>query len=235
MTSVANCKNLKELHFPGSSFQDPDIAFLADTMKNFTSLKVLNLRNQIITAVAVSENLAVALGSLVHLEKLLLPKGEGMVDAAILFIQQLQNLHNLQFLSMTEILNDESIEHLGESAQAGHLTRICHLMLEINHRITESGWKAFFQAADNMSQLSHLDISRVYNQQIKCHATTVTSFVRFVSRLPSLVKLSMLGWLLDEEDMKMLNAMKDNHPQSNSLYIHYKWILPLYPNMEEET
>ncbi|CAH2296880.1 baculoviral IAP repeat-containing 1-like [Pelobates cultripes] len=235
MTSVANCKNLKELHFPGSSFQDPDIAFLADTMKNFTSLKVLNLRNQIITAADVSENLAVALGSLVHLENLRLPKGEGMVNAAILFIQQLQNLHNLQFLSMTEILNDESIEHLGESARAGHLRRICHLMLEINDRITESGWMTFFQIADNMSQLSHLDISRVYNQQIKCHATTVTSFVRFVSRLPSLVKLSMLGWLLDEEDMKMFNAMKDNHPQSNSLYIHNKWILPFYPNIEEET
>uniref|UniRef100_A0A8C5LNN6 NACHT domain-containing protein n=1 Tax=Leptobrachium leishanense TaxID=445787 RepID=A0A8C5LNN6_9ANUR len=201
----------------------------AETLKNFTSLEVLNLVGQKITDRNVSESLAVALGSLDHLKTLHLSGGTGMLQVANLVIGQLQNLHNLQFLTMAEMMDDESIVQL---AKAGYFRRLRKLELHINNEITESGWREFFQTADNLPELSDLDISRIFTHQIKCHATTVTSFVRFVSRLRSVVKIIMYGWLLDEGDVKMFNAMKENHPQASSLILTFRWVLPFSPKIE---
>uniref|UniRef100_A0A8C5LJM8 NACHT domain-containing protein n=1 Tax=Leptobrachium leishanense TaxID=445787 RepID=A0A8C5LJM8_9ANUR len=172
---------------------------------------------------------SVALGSLDHLKTLHLSGGTGMLQVANLVIGQLQNLHNLQFLTMAEMMDDESIVQL---AKAGYFRRLRKLELHINNEITESGWREFFQTADNLPELSDLDISRIFTHQIKCHATTVTSFVRFVSRLRSVVKIIMYGWLLDEGDVKMFNAMKENHPQASSLILTFRWVLPFSPKIE---
>ncbi|XP_072006266.1 baculoviral IAP repeat-containing protein 1-like [Engystomops pustulosus] len=174
-----------------------------------------------------------ALGSLCHLEKLVLPVGDGMAHAAKLVIKQLCNLPNLQFLNIMEILDDESIALLAEEAKNGTLKKLRELELLVNFNITESGWTTFFEEAEQMPELYLLDISRMYTQQIKSHATTVKSFVRLVSRLPSLVSVKMYGWLLDEDDLNMFNAMKQNHPQSKSLNIYRQWFLPFSPNIEQ--
>uniref|UniRef100_A0A8C5LGT1 NACHT domain-containing protein n=1 Tax=Leptobrachium leishanense TaxID=445787 RepID=A0A8C5LGT1_9ANUR len=84
MTSMKNCLKLKQLYLPGPSLQDSDVACLA-----------------------------VALGSLDHLKTLHLSGGTGMLQVANLVIGQLQNLHNLQFLTMAEMMDDESIVQLG--------------------------------------------------------------------------------------------------------------------------
>ncbi|KAM8961268.1 baculoviral IAP repeat-containing protein 1-like [Pelodytes ibericus] len=232
VTSLTSCNKLKQLNLPGPSLQDTEMACLADTLKHFTSLKVLDLKNQIITAQDVSENLAIALGFLVHLEILLLPRGEGMVHAANRVIDQLEKLPALQFISMTQILNDGSITQLGKSAKAGHLRSIHELQLIANDDITESGWNCFFQTACNMPELTILNISRAYTHHIKCNATTVASFVRFISKLPRVLTVVMYGWLLDKGDIDMFNAMKENHPQSKSLNIYWQWVLPFTPKIE---
>ncbi|XP_075448162.1 baculoviral IAP repeat-containing protein 1-like isoform X2 [Ascaphus truei] len=177
--------------------------------------------------------MALALGSLVHLEELRLPTGEGMAQAAKLFIAQLQKLPNLRILILLEILNDESILELARAAKNGYLKGLRQLDLKVNVSVTESGWRTCFQTADNMPELCKLDLGRMYTHQIKCHATTVKSFVQFVSRLPSLVTIVMHGWLLDADDLNMFNRMKDKHPQSKSLHIVWQWFLPGSPNIEQ--
>lgn len=85
----------------------------------------------------------------------------------------------------------------------------------------------------NMPSLKELNINRMYTHQIKSQASTVTSFVQCVSRLPSLVTVQMWGWLLDEEDFKMFNTMKEQHPQSKSLKLCWQWSLPFSPILQE--
>ncbi|XP_075036640.1 baculoviral IAP repeat-containing protein 1-like [Mixophyes fleayi] len=233
MSSLTTCKKLKELNLCGSVLQDNDMALLAQALKDFTSLKFLNLNKQKITGQDISKAFATALGSLIHLEKLWLPVGEGMTHAAKLIIEQFQNLPNLQFLKMTDILDDESILLLAEATNSSYLKNLQQLELQVNANISESGWTTFFERAGNMQELNHLDISRLYTQQIKSHGSTVTSFVRFVSRLPSLVTILMYGWLLDKDDFNMFNTMKQNHPQSKSLNIAWQWYLLSSPIIED--
>lgn len=57
---------------------------------------------------------AIALGYLTRLEKLWLPLGPGIDNAAKLIIEQFPKMPNLQFLVMTGILDDGSIALLGE-------------------------------------------------------------------------------------------------------------------------
>ncbi|XP_056395617.1 baculoviral IAP repeat-containing protein 1b-like [Hyla sarda] len=232
VTSLTTCKKLKELDLRGTRLQDSDMALIASAMKKFTRLKILNLAKQKIMAKDISETFAIALGSLFYLEKLWLPVGVGMAHSAKLIIEQFQNLPNLRFLAMLEILDDDSIALLAKEAKYGNLKNLQRLDLQVNSNITESGWTTFFEQAKDLPELKHLDISRMYTQQIKSHATTVTSFVKFVSRLPSLVNLLMYGWLLDEDDLNMFNAMKENHPQSKSLTIYWQWVLPFSPTIE---
>ncbi|XP_073440140.1 baculoviral IAP repeat-containing protein 1-like [Dendrobates tinctorius] len=149
-------------------------------------------------------------------------------------INSLTSCNKLKELNLYEtLLQDGDLALLGEEAKFGNLKKIQQLELQANSNITESGWTTFFDQSKDMAELNHLDISRMYTEQIKSHATTVTSFVRFVSRLPSLVNIIMYGWLLDKDDLDMFNAMKLNHPQSKSLNIYWQWILPFSPNIKQ--
>ncbi|XP_063769697.1 baculoviral IAP repeat-containing protein 1-like [Pseudophryne corroboree] len=233
MNSLTTCKKLKELSFFGSVLLENNMALLAAAMKNFTSLRSLNLDRHSIFGTDIAECFATALGFLTHLEKLWLPVGEGMAHAARLIIEQFQHLPNLQFLKMTQILDDESIALLGEMAREGCLKRICNLELNSNDNVSESGWTTFFETAGNMPELNLLNIIRFYTNSINSHATTVTAFVRFVSRLPSLTTIWLLGWLLDKDDLNMFNTMKENHPQSKSLEIIWQMPLPFEANIEK--
>ncbi|XP_018413726.1 PREDICTED: baculoviral IAP repeat-containing protein 1-like [Nanorana parkeri] len=204
----------------------------AEGLKNFTSLKVLNLDRHIIFGADISEHFAIALGSLIHLEKLWLPVGRGMAHAAKLIIEQFQKLPNLKFLVMKEILDDDSIALLGTVAKKGCLRKLCHLALHSSYNVSESGWRTFFETAGDMPELSLLNAARI-NMTMKCHATTVTTFVRFVSRLPSLMTIWMLGWLLDKDDLNMFNSMKEKHPQSKSLEVIWQMPFPFAPNIQD--
>ncbi|XP_071995010.1 baculoviral IAP repeat-containing protein 1-like isoform X2 [Engystomops pustulosus] len=231
MNSLSECKKLEELSFFGSYLLQDDMAVLASTMKNFKSLKILDLMCQVIMLKEVSETFAMALGSLCLLEKLLLPAGDGMAHSVKLVIKQLQNVPNLKFLNIVEILDDESIALL-EEAKYGNLKKLQRLEMLNNSKVTESGWETFFEEAKHMPELNYLNID-LGNSEIKCRPTTVTSFVRFVSRLPSLVRIIMFGWLLDKDDLDMFNAMKEKHPQSKSLWIQSIKMLPFPPTIED--
>ncbi|CAI9608806.1 unnamed protein product, partial [Staurois parvus] len=155
-----------------------------------------------------------------------------MTHAAKCIIEQFQNLGNLQLLAMKEILDDESVALLADATRNGYLKKLQKLELQVNSNITESGWRTFFERSDHMPELGNLNITRMYTQQIKSHATTVTSFVRFVSRLPRLVTIQMFGWLLDKDDLNMFNTMKKSHPQGKRLNLVWQWVLPFSPIIE---
>ncbi|KAM4050364.1 baculoviral IAP repeat-containing protein 1-like isoform 2-T2 [Anomaloglossus baeobatrachus] len=203
MSSLSGCKKLKELSFFGSFLREDNMAVLA-----------------------------LSLGSLIHLEKLWLPLGPGMACAAKLIIEQFRALPNLHFLVMKEILDDASITLLGKVANDGFLKRLRHLELQSNYQISESGWTTFFETAADMPELALLNIMRIEALPIKSKATTVTSFVRFVSRMPGLITLLMQGWQLDKDDLSLFNNMKEKHSQSTSLEIIWQIPLPFAPNIE---
>ncbi|KAM3938234.1 baculoviral IAP repeat-containing protein 1-like [Leptodactylus fuscus] len=232
MSALTECKKLIELSFFGSNLQEDDMAVLAATMRSLTSLKILNLDRQRIVGMETAAMFAVSLGSLNHLESLWMPVGKGMERAAELIVEQFRLLPNLRFLAMKEILDDASITLLGNMARNGFLKRLRHLELTSNYCITESGWTTFFETAADMPELNCLNLFRVYTHSIKTQATTVTSFVRFVSRMPGLITIWMLGWQLDKDDLNIFNNMKEKHPQSKSLELIWQTPLPFTPNIE---
>ena len=103
----------------------------------------------------------------------------------------------------------------------------------MNHKITEEGYRNFFQTLDNLPNLQELTISRHFKECIKVQATTVKSLSQCVLRLPSLMKLNMLSWLLDAEDITLLTATIKKHPQSKHFTLFWKWILPFSPIIQE--
>ncbi|XP_068117217.1 baculoviral IAP repeat-containing protein 1-like [Hyperolius riggenbachi] len=233
MKSLVTCKKLEELNLFRSYLEEDDMGLLAEALKNLTTLKVLDLDRHVICTGDVAENFATALGFLVHLEKLWLPIGPGMSVAAKLITEQFQNLSNLQFLCMKDFLDDESIAVFGEVVRRGCLQRLQDLQLDSNHMVSESGWRTFFETAGNMPELKILNVVRLPIYCIAMHATTVTAFVRFVSRLPSLMTIWMIGWLLDKDDLNMFNNMKEKHPQSKSLEVIWQMPLPFPPNIQD--
>ena len=115
------------------------------------------------------------------------------------------------------------------AATSGGFQKLENLDISMNHKITEEGYRNFFQALDNLPNLQNLNICRHIPECIQVQATTVKALGQCVSRLPSLTRLGMLSWLLDEEDMKVINDVKERHPQSKRLIIFWKWIVPFSP------
>ncbi|XP_067425036.1 baculoviral IAP repeat-containing protein 1 [Emydura macquarii macquarii] len=233
LTAISSCNKLTELKLTGSFFRDCDIFSFAAALPNFLSLKVLDLDRQHFTDKEGTEAFASALGFLVNLEELILPIGAGISHTAKLIVQQCPHLPYLRHFSFTQSLNDDSLLEIAKVATNGGFQKLESLSLSANHNVTEAGWRNFFQTLANMPNLSELNINRLYTHQIKSHATTVKSFVQCVSVLPSLVTIQMWGWLLDEEDLKMFNVMKEQHPQSKSLRLWRQWMLPFSPIVQE--
>ncbi|XP_073933438.1 baculoviral IAP repeat-containing protein 1 isoform X2 [Castor canadensis] len=179
-----------------------------------------------------SSKLAYTLGSLKNLEELILPCGKGICQVAKLIIQQCLHLQCLRVLSFFKTLNDDSVVEIAKVAVSGGFQKLENLNLSINHEITEEGYRNFFQALDNLPNLQELSISRHFTECIKVQARTVKALSQCVLRLPSLIQLSMLSWLLDAEDITLLNAMKERHPQSKHLTILWKWVLSFPPHQK---
>lgn len=118
-------------------------------------------------------------------------------------------------------------------ATSGGFQKLENLDLSMNHKITEEGYRNFFQALDNLPNLQELNISRHIPECIQVQASTVKALGQCVSRLPRLTRLGMLSWLLDEEDMKVINDVKERHPQSKRLNVFCKWIVPFSPVIRE--
>ncbi|XP_037065355.1 baculoviral IAP repeat-containing protein 1f-like [Peromyscus leucopus] len=115
---------------------------------------------------------------------------------------------------------------IAKGATSGGFQKLENLDLSMNHKITEEGYRHFFQALDNLPSLQVLNICRQIPDSIQVQATTVKALSQCVSRLPRLTRLEMLSWLLDKEDMKVINAVKERHPQSERLTVFWKWIVP---------
>lgn len=231
MTVLASCRKLKEIKISGSFFNA--ISFVI-ALPNFTSLKILDLKYQQFPDIEASEKFAHILGSLCDLEELLLPNGEGIRQAAILIIQQCQHLQYLRVFSFSCNLNDDSLMEIAKVAINGGFQKLENLDISMNDEISEEGYRNFFQALDNLPNLLELYISRHFTKCIKVQAATIKSLSQCVSRLQSLTSLHMFSWLLDAEDLALLNAMKERHPQSKHLTLHWKWVLPFSPIIKED-
>ncbi|XP_008066077.1 baculoviral IAP repeat-containing protein 1 [Carlito syrichta] len=230
MTVLASCKKLKELNFSGHCFDaNPFVAVLP----NFISLKVLNLEYQYIPGEETAEKFAHILGSLHNLEELSLPSGDGIRRVAKLIIQQCHQLPCLRVLLFIRTLTDDSVMEIAKAAARGDFQKLEKLNLSLNHEVTEEGYRNFFQILDNLPNLQELSISRLFTECTKAQAVTVKALSQCVLRLPSLTCLSMLGWLLDADDIGLLEATKERHPQSKHLLILWKWILPFSPIIQK--
>nr|XP_009478059.1 PREDICTED: baculoviral IAP repeat-containing protein 1 [Pelecanus crispus] len=206
---------------------------LAAALPNFVSLKVLNLENQAFDDKEACEIFAYSLGGVLNLEELILPAGKGIKSAAKLIVQQCLHLLHLRYFSFSLCLDDDSLLEIAKVANCGAFQKLEMLSLSGNHNITETAWRNFFRTLDNMPALKELNINRMFTHQIKASASTVTAFVQCVSRLPGLVTIAMLGWLLDAEDLKMFDIMKEQHPQSRSLKLFWQWLLPFSPILQD--
>ncbi|KAG8456447.1 hypothetical protein GDO86_002290, partial [Hymenochirus boettgeri] len=164
------------------------------------------------------------------LEVLKLPSGPAIKEMAIPIILQFQYLPNLTNLHFTNnSLDDLSLLELAKISREGHLRSLQTLDLSVNHDITQPGWRDFFQTLDNLPVINHLSITRIYTYQFKTDPLTLKALVQCVSRLHSLTFLVMHGWLLDDKDLKMFNAMKENHPKAKSFQLIWQWISPICP------
>ncbi|KAM6035550.1 baculoviral IAP repeat-containing protein 1 isoform 2-T3 [Theristicus caerulescens] len=226
-----NLCNMKKLLM--SSMKLENSSRLAAALPNFVSLKVLDLSSQSFDDKEACEIFAYNLGVLLNLEELILPAGKGIKSAAKLIVQQCLHLMHLRCFSFILCLGDDSLLEIAKVANGGGFQKLEKLSLSANHDVTETGWRNFFRTLDNMPALKELDISRMFTHQIKASAPTVTAFVQSVSRLPGLVIILMLGWLLDAEDLKMFDIMKKEHPQSRSLKLSWQWVLPLSPILQD--
>ncbi|XP_052599396.1 baculoviral IAP repeat-containing protein 1b-like [Peromyscus californicus insignis] len=230
MTVLASCKKLREIVFSGRCFEA--MPFVT-TLPNFVSLKILNLEHQQFPDKETSEKFAQALGSLRNLEELLLPTGDGIHQVAKLIVRQCLQLRCLRVLAFKETLDDDSVMEIAKGATSRGFQKLAKLDLSLNHKITEEGYRHFFQVLDNLPNLQVLNISRHLPESIQVQATTVKALSQCVSRLPSLTRLHMLSWLLDEEDMKVINAVKERHPQSKRLIVHWRWVVPFSPVIQK--
>uniref|UniRef100_A0A8C2MIS0 Uncharacterized protein n=1 Tax=Cricetulus griseus TaxID=10029 RepID=A0A8C2MIS0_CRIGR len=230
MTVLASCKELREMEFSGRCFETRPFVTI---LPNFVSLKILNLECQQFPDKETSEKFAQALGSLRNLEELLLPTGDGIQQVAKLIVQQCLQLPCLRVLVFHHILDDDSVMEIAKGATSGGFQKLETLDLSVNHKITEEGYRNFFQALDNLPNLQVLNICRSLPERIQVQATTVKALSQCVSRLPSLTRLEILSWLLDEEDMKVINAVKERHPQSKRLTVLWKWIVPFSPVIQK--
>ncbi|XP_059132481.1 baculoviral IAP repeat-containing protein 1a-like [Peromyscus eremicus] len=229
MIVLASCKKLREIEFSGRCFEAMPFVII---LPNFVALKILNLKDQQFPDKETSEKFAQALGSLRNLEELLLPSGDGIHQVAKLIVRQCLQLQCLRVLAFHRTLDDDSVMEIG-SATSGAFQKLETLDLSVNHRITEEGYRHFFQALDNLPNLQMLNISRHLPDSIQVQATTVKALSQCVSRLPSLIRLQMFSWLLDEEDMTVINAVKERHPQSKRLTVFWKWIVPFSPVIQK--
>uniref|UniRef100_A0A8C6N4F8 NACHT domain-containing protein n=1 Tax=Mus spicilegus TaxID=10103 RepID=A0A8C6N4F8_MUSSI len=226
MAVLASCKKLREIEFSGRCFEAMPFV---NILPNFISLKILNLISQQFPDKETSEKFAQALGSLRNLEELLVPTGDGIHQVAKLIVRQCLQLPCLRVLAFHYILDNDSVIEIARVATSGGFQKLEKLDLSMNHKITEEGYRNFFQALDNLPNLQNLNICRHIPECIQVQATTVKALGQCVSRLPSLTRLHMLSWLLDEEDMKVINDVKERHPQSKRLIIFWKWIVPFSP------
>ncbi|XP_060241614.1 baculoviral IAP repeat-containing protein 1a-like [Meriones unguiculatus] len=230
MAALASCKKIREIEFSGRCFETTSFVTV---LPNFVSLKILNLKDQYFPEKEISAKFALALGSLRNLEELLLPTGNGIHQVARLIVQQCLQLQRLRVLAFHHTLDDNSVMEIAKVATSGGFQKLENLNLSVNHNITEEGYRHFFQALNNLPNLQELNISRHLSECIQVQATTVKALSQCVMRLPSLIRLGMLSWLLDEEDMKVMNAMKERHPQCKRLTIFWKWVLPFSPVVQK--
>ncbi|XP_063175380.1 baculoviral IAP repeat-containing protein 1 [Chroicocephalus ridibundus] len=233
LAAISSCKKITEIKLTGSFLRDGDLLSLGAALTNFVSLKVLDLNGQHSDDKEACEIFACNLGVLLNLEELILPAGKGIKSAGKLIVQQCLHLLHLRRFSFTRCLDDGSLLEIAKVANSGGFQKLEQLSLSVNHDVTETGWRNFFKTLNNMPALKELDISRMFTHQIKASASTVTAFVQCVSRLPDLVTIVMLGWLLDAEDLKMFDIMKEQHPQSRSLKLSWQWVLPLSPIIQD--
>ena len=120
-----------------------------------------------------------------------------------------------------------------KGSTSGAFQKLETLDLSANHKITEEGYRNVLQTLDNLPNLQVLSFCRSLPERIQVQATTVKALSQCVSRLPSLTRLGMLSWLLDEEDLRVINAVKERHPQSKRLTVFWKWIVPFSPVIQK--
>ncbi|XP_043920352.1 baculoviral IAP repeat-containing protein 1f-like [Protopterus annectens] len=233
LTALTVCKSLQEIVFQIQCLSDADTCAFASVLPHFSAVKILDMNNMFFESKEGAEDFAKALQSLNQLEFLRLPMGSGITAAASSIVHQFPHLPHLKVLIFNFCLTDDSLLELAKVARDGFLCTLQQLDLNGNSKITDSGWKDFFLTVNNMPKLKEFEAGRPYCNNLKPNPQTVRAFVQCVSKLHNLVVISMLGWLLDAEDLRMFEEMKQQHPQSKRMRLIWQWLLPFPANITE--
>ncbi|XP_059498596.1 baculoviral IAP repeat-containing protein 1-like [Stegostoma tigrinum] len=232
--ALTSCSRLEELALSDFHLSPTETLAFAASLSELRNLRTLEAPSISFSNTEDSKVFARAVGSLVLLEKFHLCNSEGTITAALPLTQQLQNLEQLRELIINKIMDDQSLLELAKAARNGHLRKLNVLDLSLNEELSDLGWRDFFLTLDNVSELRELNISRLYTNQLKPQPDTFKAFVQCVSRLPALVTIRMLSWMLDAMDFNMFSSMKENHPQSRRMRLCWQWALPFSPIIQAD-
>ncbi|XP_048476121.1 baculoviral IAP repeat-containing protein 1-like isoform X2 [Rhincodon typus] len=232
--ALTSCSRLEELALSDFHLSPTETLAFAASLSELRNLRALEAPSISFSNTEDLEAFAHVLGSLVLLEKFHLCNNAGTITAALPLTQQLQNLEQLRELIINKIMDDQSLLELAKAARSGHLRKLNVLDLSLNEELSDLGWRDFFLTLDNVSELRELNICRLYTNQLKPQPDTFKAFVQCVSRLPALVTIRMLSWMLDAMDFNMFNSMKESHPQSRRLRLCWQWTLPFSPIVQTD-
>ncbi|XP_072447527.1 baculoviral IAP repeat-containing protein 1-like isoform X2 [Chiloscyllium punctatum] len=232
--ALSSCSHLEELVLSALHLSPNETLAFTASLSKLQNLRVLEVPGINFSNAEESEAFARAVGSLALLEVFRHCYNDGIITAVSQLTQHLPNLQHLRELSIKKIMDDQSLLELAKAARSGHLRKLNVLDLSLNEELSDLGWRDFFLTLDDMSELRDLNISRLYTNQLKPQADTFKAFVQCVSRLPALVIIRMLSWMLDDMDFNLFNSMKESHPQSRRLFLWWQWALPFTPIIQAD-
>ncbi|XP_060710574.1 baculoviral IAP repeat-containing protein 1-like [Hemiscyllium ocellatum] len=232
--ALSSCSRLEELVLSALHLSPNETLAFTASLSKLQNLRVLEVPGINFSNAEEAEAFARAVGSLALLEVFHHCYNDGIITAASPLTQQLPKLQHLRELSIKKIMDDQSLLELAKAARSGHLRKLNVLDLSLNEELSDLGWRDFFLTLDDMSELRDLNISRLYTNQLKPQADTFKAFVQCVSRLPALVTIRMLSWMLDDMDFNLFNSMKESHPQSRRLFLWWQWALPFTPIIQAD-
>ncbi|XP_048380368.2 baculoviral IAP repeat-containing protein 1-like isoform X2 [Stegostoma tigrinum] len=232
--ALTSCSRLEELALTDFHLSPTETSAFVASLSELQNLRVLEVPGISFSNTEETEAFTRAVGSLALLEVFHHCYNDGMITAARPLTRQLPNLQHLRELTIKKIMDDQSLLELAKMARNGHLRKLNVLDLSLNEELSDLGWRDFFLTLDNVSELRELNISRLYTNQLKPQPDTFKAFVQCVSRLPALVTIRMLSWMLDAMDFNMFNSMKENHPQSRRMRLWWQWALPFSPIIQAD-
>ncbi|XP_066543992.1 baculoviral IAP repeat-containing protein 1 isoform X1 [Amia ocellicauda] len=214
--------SLQELELGIIELTDAQLQHCIPKLGTFSNLKVLQISHEKFDNMEIMTSFGSVLRELRNLEVLHLPHGKGTEAVVESLITACQTLQGLRSLRIHSCLNDENLVRIAKATLEGSFIKLRELLLDWNICTTDRGWWEFFNTLGSLKELEKLSVSMPLEHLLKPSSSTVIAFVRAISQLPRVRHIIVAGWLLDQMDLDMFNAMKKKHPQSQNMILTSK-------------